>query len=395
MVKFAEYMKMLYLFNPENDMALANGSPYYMPPVSAKKMATDLSVLPAWYALLGSDVWVADARCAEWMQKDCPLPLGVRGVTQSDPIYNKVYPWGWSASVKHRFEEGGIASDVLPTEGEIALHRRLSGRQTAVELLPRLRGVEGTWGESFLCTSLEELHRLVACYGRMLLKAPWSGSGKGIRSITETVDASLEGWARRIIASQGAVVAEPFYQRVADFALEFRRDEEGRVSFIGYSLFETDVKGGYKGNVLASDESILDTLSAWVDRRVLHEVQCRLMEVLPGLLDGYVGFFGVDMMVCHTDGGFFIHPCVEVNLRMNMGLVAHTFFHHYVCDTAHGHYTVRHFPAAGDAFRFHQSMQRTHPLVCEDGRIRQGYMSLSPVFEDTCYVAYVVLKNRR
>lgn len=49
-------MKTLYLFNPENDMALACGDSYYMPPASARRMAADLSVLPAWYAAPGDAV---------------------------------------------------------------------------------------------------------------------------------------------------------------------------------------------------------------------------------------------------------------------------------------------------------------------------------------------------
>ena len=41
-------MEALYLFNPENDMALACGDPYYMAPASARRMAAELSMLPAW-----------------------------------------------------------------------------------------------------------------------------------------------------------------------------------------------------------------------------------------------------------------------------------------------------------------------------------------------------------
>ena len=57
---FAFVMKTLYLFNPENDMALASASPYYMVPSNIKKMSADLSALPAWYAPTGSDVLLGD-----------------------------------------------------------------------------------------------------------------------------------------------------------------------------------------------------------------------------------------------------------------------------------------------------------------------------------------------
>ena len=58
-------MKCLYLFNPENDMALASGSPYYMSPASAKKMSADVSALPAWYAGLDGAVLLAELLCAK------------------------------------------------------------------------------------------------------------------------------------------------------------------------------------------------------------------------------------------------------------------------------------------------------------------------------------------
>ena len=58
-------MEALYLFNPENDMALACGDPYYMAPASARRMAAELSMLPAWYAEEGGTVWLDSAQRIE------------------------------------------------------------------------------------------------------------------------------------------------------------------------------------------------------------------------------------------------------------------------------------------------------------------------------------------
>ena len=38
----------IYYFNPENDMALANFTPYYKAPAEIVRMANDLAALPAW-----------------------------------------------------------------------------------------------------------------------------------------------------------------------------------------------------------------------------------------------------------------------------------------------------------------------------------------------------------
>ena len=40
----------LHLFNPENDLAIADGNANYCAPPSALKIAYDLSTLPLWYA---------------------------------------------------------------------------------------------------------------------------------------------------------------------------------------------------------------------------------------------------------------------------------------------------------------------------------------------------------
>ena len=49
-------MPKLYYFNPEHDMALANGSSNFTPPESAAFLSGDLSLLPCWYAETGGVV---------------------------------------------------------------------------------------------------------------------------------------------------------------------------------------------------------------------------------------------------------------------------------------------------------------------------------------------------
>ena len=92
-------MEALYLFNPENDMALACGDPYYMAPASARRMAAELSVLPAWYAEQGGTVWLDSALRMKTMERQSFLPLSVNWTSEFLPIYNKVIPWGWNPSL--------------------------------------------------------------------------------------------------------------------------------------------------------------------------------------------------------------------------------------------------------------------------------------------------------
>ena len=378
-------MKKLYLFNPENDMALASGSPYYMAPASAKKMANDLAMLPAWYADAGSEILVGDSRQVDWLRDGCRLSLLVNGVLSVTDEYEEIIPWGWSPALKHR-----LGMDMVRGV-DVETLRGLSSRMTAVNLLPKLR-IEGTIGESSWLTSLENVSAFSVKHGRVLLKAPWSGSGKGIQPLCGLPDDNLQGWIRRIIATQGGVVGEPFYEKIKDFAMEFK--VEGKdVAFGGYSLFETDARGIYKENFLASDAMIEEMLSGYVSRDVLHAIRKSLLRELSLLLEGnYQGYLGVDMMIVRSDEEkYLVHPCVEVNLRMNMGVVSRLLFDRFIVPETVGRYVIEFFPRRGEALKTHENLMSQHTLVVEGERIRSGYLSLVPVFEDTNYLIYVII----
>ena len=365
-------------------MALASGSPYYMAPASAKKMAADLATLPAWYADAGSAVWVSDERQVSWLREECRLPLAIDGVLDIPEICDGIIPWGWNPALLHRL--GNCFTGKIKME----CVRSLSSRKSAVNLLPKLR-VNGTVGESYWLTSVADVCLFVMPYDKILLKAPWSGSGKGIQPLSGQPDDNLTGWMKRIISSQGGVVGEPFYQKVKDFAMEFKVSKEG-ITFAGYSLFEADARGIYKENRLASDIAIEKELLEYVSLSVLHELREKLLEELPVLIQGvYQGYLGVDMMVVRTSGGYAVHPCVEINLRMNMGVVSRIFFDRFVCTDSCGRYIIEYYANKGEARLFHHEMKEKYPLIMEKGRIRSGYLSLTPVFEDTNYQIYVHL----
>ena len=382
-------MKTLYLFNPENDMALASGSPYYMAPASAKKMASDLASLPAWYAEPEGAILLGDARQAKWMEEECRWPLEVEWTLELSPEFGRVLPWGWNPALLRQLRERGMTG--FPSDFPMDAIRALSSRKKSVNLLAKMK-LEGTQGESFWVTSVDGVAGIASLYDKVLLKAPWSGSGKGIQPVCGELDENLSGWVRRIIKVQGGVVVEPYYNKVVDFAMEFLASK-GHVTFAGYSFFEADTRGIYKENLLASDETIEDRLSVYVPRKVLEEVREKLLHELPLLLgDAYEGFLGVDMMIVRMADGYAVHPCVEINLRMNMGVVSRLFFDRYVSPESCGRYIIEYYSHEGDALCFHEEMKREHPLCVRDGKIKEGYLSLTPVFGDTAYQIFVLVK---
>lgn len=392
-------MNVLYLFNPENDMALACGDPYYMPPANVRRMAAELSVLPAWYAEEGACVLTASDRDAVWMENRVPLTLPVKWITEISTIYNKVYPWGWNPSLVRRLQEKGIPPGGCPSPVRMERIRKLSGRQTAVEMLSRLRRdlPAFTVGESFVLHSLLEAEMFVRSYPTALLKAPWSGSGRGLRYTSGVFSSPLAGWVRHVLATQCAVIGEPVCDKVLDFAMEFFSGGEAGIRFVGYSVFETDKKGNYKENMLASDDVMELRLAEYVSVETLHRLRDRLILELAEMTGtDYQGYLGVDMMICkrmeNEGSGYAVHPCVEINLRMNMGVVARLVYDRYIYKEAHGRYVIEYYPGPGEAERTHCYFQQRYPLQMEGGRVKAGYLSLTPVAEDTAYHAYIIVE---
>ncbi len=379
----------VYLFNPEHDMALASNSPFYKAPAEIIRMKEDLAVLPVWYADSEGLVQV-DSTALEDFISQCVrgglLPLG-RLTTEREK--GECSPWGWDPSVLRSLENRNLVS---PESLQMERIRELSGRQCCVSVLDHFKGWSFVCGKAVVCRSLEEVDAFMHSYAQSILKAPWSGSGRGlVRTSLDTWSANLQGWVSRILRTQGFIMAEPLYNKVVDFAMEFQMDDQ--LSFVGYSLFETDAHGNYKSNRLVSDASIVQMLERYVSGSLLERVKEQLLVTLSSLIkNDYRGYLGVDMMICQVEGRFCIHPCVEINLRMNMGVVSRLLYNRYVQPGSQGSYVVAHFNADGEAVQQDREFRRKYPQVVLNGRMVKGYFPLTPVQESTRYQCYVLLE---
>ena len=381
----------IYFFNPAHDMALANNTPFYKSPDEISRMAYDLAVLPAWYAGVGGKVKVDELNQADLLASQSPLLPQVHWTCEWE---NGIYePWGWDPAVLYQLRSAGVDESVLPDERQMQRIRFLSSRQRCVDILAALRTVEGTCGEAVVCGSEDDVNFYMSEMGEIILKSPWSGSGRGlVRVSSSTWNPSVSGWISRVLRTQGIVMAEPLYEKAVDFAMEFYADGCGEIFFVGYSLFETDSHGNYKENRLLSDEWIEQYLLSFIAPDVLRQIRVKLLVELSSLLgNGYEGYFGVDMMVCRVGDEYRIHPCVEVNLRMNMGLVAHAVFARYLHSQSHGCFRIEYYRQAGNALDVHRTLHEKYPLKMVDGRVLSGYLPLTGVDVDTHYQAYIIV----
>ena len=311
-------MAKLFLFNPEHDIALASNLAHFTAPHAGRQLRADLAYLPALWADEDDYIFVDHVEAARKSYERLRRRLGrpIANFVDRDGLrrihVTNVVPWGWDAAVATDLQRWGIDGAILPSTSLLAHYRELSHRRTSAQLLPLLH-IPGTIGEAVECTTIEQVIEYQQRWGRIVIKAPWSSSGRGVRFAVQ------EGWIRNIIEHQGSVMVEPFYEKVRDFGLEFEVDANGQIHYLGLSLFHTK-NGAYIGNILATEEKKREMMARYLPIDLLDDVKQRIIE--NAQLAHYQGPFGVDMMVVKSESGCLLHPCVELNLRRTMGHVA-------------------------------------------------------------------------
>lgn len=323
----------LLLFNCSHEMALAANVNQYFPPKNIRQMEADLCLLPLWWAEDGDAVLVDDVAEAQAFVRERGAVLPDVVFTTWDEGYDALRkregrdfvpsPWGWNRTVAERFRRYGVASDCIPDVSELDGLRRLASREFVCG--GSFASLYGS--SSHVVSHVPEFARsldfsIPENAGKLIFKSPWSSSGRGVFvadvPLAESATARLKGF----LNTQGGFLVDRFYDKIMDFALEFALDAGGKACFCGFSVFETADGGRYGGNVLASQESLRKMIerSAGIPVSDLVDGVKNCLECSLG--GRYSGIAGVDMLVVNDGGEVKIHPCIEVNLRMNMGVLA-------------------------------------------------------------------------
>ena len=313
----------VYLFNPEHDLALAHGAHNYTAPPFACRLRHDLRLLPAWMAPAGSFIAVPDGAPLDedtrWLS-DHLLDVSPIPVSQiADLGACRIHPWGWDATLRHQLLANGVSPDFLPTDEQLDWIRSLSHRRTTI-------AVHRALGEAFSpcpmeLASIDDVTAFMALHPGCYLKMPWSGSGKGIYRVFDPLgDNHVPRWIEGALRRQGSLLCEVGLDRVQDFAIEFEC-REGRVMLTGYSVFESDFHSQFGTGRVAPKEELYQFLLEQYP--VLDQVIENLSNAIDSIIaPHYSGPLGVDMMLYKKENGeIALNPCVEINLRMTMGMV--------------------------------------------------------------------------
>lgn len=287
-------------------MALASGANEYMPPKRIQMMEEEYWRIPE---LIADE---EDIVLSPQMMKSGNI-INVQSISPTTDI--EVKPWGWSHNIRNKFRRLGIPDKFLPNDEWLDRLRQFSSREFGVFYRMQIPQSDDyvnnmmklAYGE----TNVFEDYPLI-------LKALWSSSGRGNRIVYNCDDLKRGG-------IKYPCVVDKFYSKVLDFAMEFFVDKYS-VKYLGLSVFSANKEGKYEHNIVGTQSQLRSLItSALSDNsgEKLNTLQSIHYNLLSKYLIGkYSGPVGIDMMLVVEDNKCLIHPCVELNFRMNMGILA-------------------------------------------------------------------------
>ncbi|MDR1257895.1 MAG: hypothetical protein LBK65_01250 [Tannerellaceae bacterium] len=380
-------------------------SPHYTPPFNVCALAKDLALLPAWYAEEGDYVLIDGPEhqpFSEWLPPEIQLravPVTRKELSckQSSLTHMEAAPWGVSPQSIRLFEELKQAHELdlyIPVwKDEYAA---LTSRRTATACLIRMQqmlpDIDLPRPPVFF-SQIEELEAYMHQHqAPFVLKAPYSSSGRGLIWLTGSpLNNSERNRIRGLLRRQNVVSLEYALNKVADFALEFYSDGKGNLCEKGISMFSTNSRGAYTGNRLQSQSAIRKEFIKYTGEHMSNVIQQSLASVLCDTFGSkYAGYLGVDMLVYKGSEGFGIHPCVEINLRYTMGMVAIRLFERFLAPGATGIFNISYENNPRNVYDQHLHMKKTCPPSFVNGRLQKGYLSLCPVTHETRYTACII-----
>lgn len=316
----------LHIFNPDTDFALASNSPFYTPPSSVIKLRKSNALLPATYANKGDLILLLDdiEEVKNLLFYDIAESKGIeiidkKHLSSIQRELTTIHPWGWNLSLRNLLLQNLGNLDIILSHEKISSIRQLSHRRTTFQFRQFLK-------ENYkdfivpVAAELNDENQVIEFYKRfnhVYIKAPWSSSGRGVINTANMTENRIREWSRGCIRSQGSVIVEEGFSRSADFATEWII-KSGKADFLGFSFFNVTKSGSYSGNMEASQNEIINKLNKFVPGFNTSITSLQKMALEQLIAPFYEGPLGIDMF---SDCSGKINPCVEINLRMTMGII--------------------------------------------------------------------------
>jgi hypothetical protein len=240
-------------------------------------------------------------------------------------------------------------------------------------------------------TSCDEIDLLLKKHSPLVLKAPLSSSGRGIQIIRKTqLNNSNKQWISGVLKQQNYLIAEPYLEKLLDLSFQFQVLSGSEIDYLGYSIFETNSNGQYSGTF------VHHSLGKFISEKYVHELEFRIegtAKVLKSAIEksayatGHQGFLGVDALVFGNEDRLMIQPCIEINSRMNMGVLT-MFLERIIHPESEGKFELF-YGNPGEFNTFATEQAQLNRATFKDGLFYSGFLPLVEPSKKTKFGAYV------
>jgi hypothetical protein len=399
-----------FLFNPTCEYAIANGSPNWQPNRLLQKMESDLSTLPQFFTGKNDFVLVDKMPSSGFIENLQRASMEIPNFILKNEANcnqqfiqlpkNKLLPWGWSPAahqfllpLKQSCSSEFRQSPVFNWKQE---HREITSRKFAIDILKQ---VSISMNADYLlppeltpkiCITQTDFENAIRQWGKIMVKAPWSSSGRGLQPVTKTpVHPKVWEKIMGIVKEQGFAISEPYLNKVLDLAFLFEL-KKGKVEFLGISNFCTNKKGQYEGNYINGLPVNTEKEIVEFTNIVEHEIREPLIKAIETskMTVFYEGVFGVDTLIYSDEKAKLrINPCLEINVRHTMGLLS-LQLEKLIQPSKKGMFRIFYQPGVS-FYTFNKEMKKKHPLKISEGKIESGFFAITEAVEDTLFGAYL------
>jgi len=402
----------IYIYNPTCEIAIANGTLSFMPNKTLSKFESDLDVLPLYFTDINDVLLVRQLPDKEFLNilksADIGLPnfkLLTSALQDNEFVSaskNSLQAWGWSPRIHHILKpfKPSCSSEYLaqPNAYWKEEHSDLYGRETALHVLKSFlsKHPDDKYIDqnqiARVCTNIPEIETLIEEWKQLVIKAPLSSSGRGLQVLRYShLNDSITQWINGTLESQAYVTVEALLDKKYDFSLQYHCDGKGNLDYMGPGFFLTSSNGQYEGNILGGMPECFKTYLSDAQMEELSDgIKVAIEE--SDLSTNYCGYLGVDCLLFEDKNGIMkLQPCVEINLRYNMGTLA-LILDEYLAPETSGAFKMI-FKPKYTFDEFHQEMEKKHPFEIKDGKWLKGYLPLVSPYQNKNFGAYILLEN--
>lgn len=397
----------IYIFNSTCEMEVANGSKTYDPKAQFVEFSDELSLLPLAFATENDIIISNKIPSDDFLNLIKKTPLQIPTFLQTPEIkkhkelkISNLKPWGWSPLMHQKllafkpfccdeFKNGPVYEWKYQ-------QKELYSRATALDTL---KDIIKTYSPVFIdsndlpviCKTENEVEQIVNQGRKLILKSPWSSSGRGQQTILPNHLALTERqWLKGILRTQGFVMVEYFREKLLDTSLHFEFTNKG-IIYLGISAFKTDSKGQYIGNYInpfnhTEIAEYLSIIKHEIDNNNLIETIIKTLSnsIFPEL---YRGVIGIDVLIYKDNNGSIkINPCMEINCRYTMGTVAISLEKFANKNSKGMFYVARN--QNNELFNHHNQQIKTNPIITQNNKIISGYLPLTDITENSKHHAW-------